>query len=153
MNNQSCSTADGKKCPIKCLIPLIAAFATLFGFQWVYHGIYMMPDYQATAALWRPEADMQNLWWVCIATKLVMAGVICCLYCCMAKSCPSQGKCVKKGAIFGFKIGLLLGAACFASYIWLPISLNMAIKWLVGDIIMGVLVGVVLALTCRICKK
>jgi len=155
MDNQSCSSngnCNGKK-GIKCLIPVVAVFAVIFVFQWLYHGTYMMPLYEATASMWRPEAEMQNMMWVCISTKLVMAMVISCLYCCMAKGAACGGKCPKTGAKFGLKIGLLLGAHDFASYMWLPVQMEIPLKWLVGDVIMGVLIGVVLALICQKCKK
>jgi hypothetical protein len=142
-----------KKGGIKCLIPLVAVFATIFVFEWLFHGVYMMPAYQATAEYWRPMEQMQGMMWVCILTKLIMAFAICCLFCMAAKGCESQGKCTKKGAKFGFKIGLLLGAQQFASYMWLPIEMDMAVKWFVGDVIMGVLIGIVLAYTMRVCNK
>jgi hypothetical protein len=148
MNGENC-----KKGGIKCLIPVAAVFATIFAFQWLYHGVYMMPAYQATASLWRPEAEMQDMMWVCIVTKLIMAFAICCLYCWVSKGCESEGKCTKKGAKFGFKIGLLLGAHDFASYMWLPVSMDIPLKWFVGDVLMGVLIGVVLAFVTRTCKK
>jgi hypothetical protein len=31
--------------------------------------------------------------------------------------------------------------------------MSMALKWLTGDILMGVIIGVVLAFVCRLCKK
>lgn len=146
--------AEGcKKMSVKCLIPIGAVFATIFVFEWLFHGVYMMPAYQATAEHWRPMEEMQQLWPICLLTKLIMAFAITYLYYWIAGSCPSQGKCIKKGAKFGFKIGLLLGAQQFASYIWLPIDMSMAVNWFVGNVIMGVLVGVVLAYCCRMCKK
>lgn len=148
MNGENC-----KKPTLKCFIPVAAVFATIFVFEWLFHGVYMMPAYQATASQWRPEAEMQGLWWVCILSKLIMAFAITCLYCWVAKGCESQGKCMKKGAKFGFKIGLLLGAQQFASYIWLPIDMSMAINWFVGNVIMGVLIGVVLAKVMSLCPK
>lgn len=148
MNSEKC-----KKGGIKCLIPFIAVFATIFIFEWLFHGVYMMPAYEATASQWRPMEEMQGMWWVCFGTKAIMAAVICCLFCWVAKGCESQGKCTKKGAKFGFKIGLLLGAQQFASYAWLPISLDMAVNWFIGNVIMGVLIGVVLAKVTSMCPK
>jgi hypothetical protein len=150
MNNENC-----KKPTLKCLVPVIAVFATIFVFEWLFHGVYMMPEYQATASHWRPMAEMQTpgMIAVCILTKLLMAAAICCLYCWVSKGCESQGKCTKKGAKFGFKIGLLLGAQQFASYIWLPITMDMAVKWFIGNVIMGVLIGVVLAKITSMCPK
>lgn len=154
-NDQSCSTGNGKcgKPGIKCLIPVAAVFAVLFGFQWAFHGVYMMPQYEATASLWRSKEEMQGMLWVCLTTKLLMAFAISCLYCCMAKGAACGGKCPKTGAKFGFKIGLLLGAHDYASYAWLPIPREIAINWFIGDVIMGVIIGVVLAYVCQICKK
>lgn len=148
MNNETC-----KKPTLKCMLPVAAVFATIFIFDWLFHGVYMMPSYEATASNWRSKEAMEGLWWVCIVTKLVTAGIITSLYCCVAKSCESQGACVKKGAKFGLKIGLLLGAQQFASYIWLPIDMGMAINWFVGNLILGVLIGVVLAKITGMCKK
>lgn len=145
--------AECKKMGVKCLIPLVAVFATIFLFEWLFHGVYMMPAYEATASQWRPEEEMQGLWPYCLITKLVMAAVICCLYCMVSKGCESQGRCYKKGAKFGFKIGLLLGVQQFSSYLWLPIELGMALNWLIGNIIMGVLIGLVLAFVTGFCKK
>lgn len=154
-DNKSCSTGQGecKKMGLKCLVPVAAVFVTIFIFEWLFHGVYMMPAYQATAEHWRPESEMQGLMWVCILTKLIMAFAITCLYCWIAKGSPCGGKCTKTGAKFGFKIGMLLGAQQFASYIWLPIEMDMAVKWFAGNVIMGVLIGIVLALVSRMCKK
>lgn len=149
-NNENCPSKKG----VKCLIPVAAVFVTIFAFQWLFHGVYMMPQYQATAGMWRPEGEMQQMMWVCIVSKLIMAFAITCLFCWIAQGCESQGKCPKKGAKFGFKIGLLLGAQQFASYAWLPIDMKMAVNWFIGDVLMGILIGVVLAFTCQMtCKK
>lgn len=153
-DHNTCSTGGGcnKGGMMKCLIPIATVFAVLFGFQWLYHGVYMMPIYEATASMWRSQEEMQNLMWVCIVTKLVIAAAVSCLYCCMAKGAACGGKCPKTGAKFGLKVGAILGAHDFASYAWLPISMDMAVKWAVGDVIMGVLIGVALAYVSRLCK-
>ncbi len=151
MNGQS--QGDCKKMSIKCLVPVLAVFATLFGFQWLFHGVYMMPQYEATSSLWRSQEAMQKLWPICLITKFIMAFAITCLYYWIAKKADCGGKCVKTGAKFGFKIGLLLGAHDFASYMWLPIPMNMAVSWFIGDVIMGIVIGIVLAYVCRMCNK
>lgn len=152
----SCSTEKGK-CPItgccmmKGLMVILLAFAALFAFDWVFHGKIMMDQYVATASMWRPEADMQNYWWVCVVTKLVTAVVFACLYCrfcgCADGVCP-----VKKGVKLGFKLGLLLGVASFSMYAWMPIPMNMALAWLAGDVVKGMFVGAVIGMVYK-CKK
>jgi len=141
-------------CPIKKVAILaIAAFATIFGFQWLYHGVYMMSDYQATAAMWRPEEQMKDFMHICMISKGLMALAASGLFCmAMKSSCGSP--CPVKGAKIGLLIGLLLGAASFSSYAWLPFeTMDIPLKWLAGDVLMGVIVGAVLGLVSRMCKK
>lgn len=147
---KSCSTG-GMCCPItgcpvkQVVISAVAVFAVIFGFNWLFHGIYMMPDYKATAALWRSEEEMQGMMHICLIQKGLMSLAIAGLFCWLGKNCGGIG-CPVKGAKFGLLIGLLLGASMFGSYMWLPIPLEMAVKWLLGDVVMGVLIGAVLGL-------
>lgn len=141
-------------CPIKKVVVLaVVAFATIFGFQWLYHGVYMMPDYLATASMWRPEAQMKEFMHICIISKGLMALAASGLFC-MAMKSSCGAPCPVKGAKIGLLIGLLLGAASFASYAWLPFETNtIPLKWLAGDVLMGILVGTALGLVSRMCKK
>lgn len=155
MNNNQCGAGGGncgKKNPLKMAVPVIAVFAILFVFDWLYHGQFMMPKYQATASVWRPMEEMQGFMWVCLLSKFLTAMVITCLYCCMAKGSECCGKCPKTGMKFGLAIGLLLGLQQWASVIWLPVPMEIPVYWLVGDIIKGVIIGVALAYLKAMCK-
>ncbi len=63
------------------------------------------------------------------------------------KHCP-----IKFGVCFGALIGLLMGVQCAGSYIWMPIPGELAVKWFIGDLVQGIVIGVVLALICH-CKQ
>ncbi len=154
----SCSTEKGK-CPItgccmmKGLMVIAAAFVALFAFEWVFHGQIMMDQYRATAAMWRPEAEMQNYWWVCVIRNLVTACIFACLYCRLCMNC-CEGACpVGKGIKLGAKLGLLLGVAAFGHYAWMPIPMNMALAWLAGETVKGMFVGAVIGMMFKCCKK
>ncbi len=160
MDNQDTAQCSTKKegckkgyCPIRCfLLPVLAVFAAIFAFEWVFHGVIMMPSYQATAALWRSHTDMQDLCYVSLIRQVVTALVVTCLFCWISKvksDCGTPCCPIQKGAKFGFKIGLLLGIGQFGSYVYLPIPLNMALAWLAGGVAEGVLMGVVLGTICR----
>lgn len=154
-NDPSCSNGKGKyeKMGLKCLVPVLVVFAVMFVFQWFYHGVYMMPQYEETKHLWRSQEEMQQLWTVNVSTMLLSAAVISCLYCCVAKGAACSGKCTKTGAKFGLKIGLLLGAHDYASYAWIPVPHSIAVQWFIGSVAMGVLIGVALAFVSRICNQ
>jgi hypothetical protein len=158
-NKECCNQSEGLCCPISgcpikhVVILAVTAFAVMFGLEWLFHGIYMMPDYEATASLWRSEAEMQGLFGFCMIRKGLMALAIAGLFGWAGKSCGGI-TCPVKGAKFGLLIGLLLGANDFGTYIWMPIPMDMAIKWLIGNTLIGVVLGAVLAVVCgKVCKK
>lgn len=160
MENKECSNkSEGMCCPISgcpvkhVLIAAVVAFAAMFGLEYLFHGIYMMPDYEATASLWRPESEMQGLFHICLIRKGLMALAIAGLFCWAGKSCGGIC-CPVKGAKFGLLIGLLLGANDFGTYLWMPIPLDLAVKWLIGNTLIGVVTGALLGLVCgKLCKK
>ena len=141
-------------CPIsKVLVATIVAFVVTMGFDWVFHGIYMKEAYEATADMWRPVEEMEKFFHFCLIYHAVLAFAVGGLYCWIAKSASCGGKCQKTGLRFGFFVGLIVGISHFSSYIWMPIPLDMAVKWLVGSVVWGLLLGLVLSLLCRMCCK
>lgn len=143
-------------CPIKnILIATVVTFIVTMAFDWLLHTQLMMADYTATAAMWRPEAEMNAMMGVCIFYHAVLSFGVAALYCFTSKSSSCGGACAVRGMKFGFLLGLILGISHFASYIWMPIPMDMAIKWLGGSIAWGVIIGYVLSLVSSkcCCKK
>lgn len=143
-------------CPVKhILIATVAVFAVTFAFDWLYHGVYLKDMYEATAAIWRPKAEMDAMMGVCLVYHAVLAFGVSALYCMMAKNCACGGGCPKTGMRFGLLLGLVIGIVHFSSYIWLPISMDLALRWLGGAVVWGVLTGYVLSLVKSkcCCKK
>lgn len=144
-------------CPIKhVLIATVVAMAVTYGFDFVYHGMVLKPDYEATKALWRPEAEMMSMMNICIVYHLVLAFGVSALYCLFSKNSACGGACSKTGIKFGLLLGLIVGIIHFSSYIWLPMPMDLAIKWLGGSLAWGVLVGYALSIVaskCCACKK
>lgn len=149
-NDKTGMTCPITGCPIKqILITTLVVGIVTFIFDWVFHGMLLRPDYEATAALWRPEAEMQGMMSYCIFYHVVLAFGVSALYCYFAKNKDCQGKCPNTGMKFGFLVGLMLGISHFASYIWMPIPLELAVKWLVGNIVWGLVIGYVLSMLCK----
>lgn len=56
---------------------IIATFLFIFGYDFVFHGLYMGEAYAATASLWRPEADMpQYMLHMSIGQALIALGIV-----------------------------------------------------------------------------
>jgi hypothetical protein len=155
----TCGTGEGMTCPLsgcpvkKVFVTTLVIFAVLFGFEWLFHGVFMKPAYEATASLWRPEEEMMSMMHICIIRKFFMALAIASLYgfaCKNNASCDTS--CNKTGLRFGLMIGILMAANEFGVYAYLPIPLDMAISWALGWLILGTLIGLTLAFLSRCCK-
>ncbi len=157
MNNESgtCST-KANSCSMKscnwtqCIVSVIVAFVVIWLFEWVFHGILLMPMYQETAALWRPYEQMADYIHISLIRVLVIAMIFAKFY---KYACQSSGSCYCAGIGIGLKLGTLIGIIQFGSYAYMAIPLTLAIYWLVGNIVMGVLVGLALAATCKLCNR
>lgn len=153
-NNQGGMTCPITGCPIKkVLIATVVAGLVTFVYDWFVHGVLLKADYAATAALWRPMADMEAMWQVCVIYHVVLAFGVAGLYCFMGQKSDCGGSCTKMGATFGLLLGLIMGITHFSSYIWLPMPLGLALKWLAAGVIWGVLIGFVLSRFCTTCAK
>ncbi len=150
--NGMCCPVTG--CPAKyVLMATIATFILIFLFEWLFHGILMMPDYEATAELWRDEQGMRELFHFSLISQFLRAMAIASLFCWITKNdCDSLS--IATGVKIGLLIGLLSGAGMLGSYAYTPIPLDMAIKWFIGEIVLGVIIGAMLAgAACCVCKK
>lgn len=142
-------------CPVKhVLLAFLVVFIISFGFDFIFHGMFMKPHYEATAALWRPEAEMQDMMALCLLYHAVFSLGVASLYCLLGKCSPCGGKCPKTGLKFGILLGLILGIDDFAGYIWLPLpDMNIPLYWLAGRIVWGAAVGFALSCACCMMKK
>jgi Na+/H+ antiporter NhaC len=120
----------------------IAAFVFIFFFGFVWHGMLMKSAYMDTSALWRPEADFNNHFWILILGHAVLAFAFTGLYVCkVGVNSASTG--FGYGIVFGiFNWGIVL-----IRYAVEPLTTQILCMWLVGDIIsfaiMGAIVGAI----------
>jgi hypothetical protein len=156
-STSACATKNGC-CPKKWLMTGLVAFVVTFVYDWFVHGNLLMDQYSATAALWRPEAEMNAMFSYCIGKHALEALVFAALFlgwkchqtfgACFTSLCP-----VRKGFCFGATVGLLLGINSAAAYIYMPIPQSLAIAWLIAETVKWGAVGAILALFCSRCNK
>jgi len=163
-NNTGCPI---KGCIGKLLCTAVVVFIILFIMGYLIHHVWLMPIYQATASLWRHMDQMKDMMPLMLGYYAALSIVIAALFCKVKKGkmaviaaegseaeCKIAGKnCpIKFGICFGAIIGLFMGVLHAGSYIWTPIPSELAIKWFIGDLVQGIVIGVVLALLCH-CKN
>jgi hypothetical protein len=127
----------------------LAVFATVFAFDGFYHGMLLKSAYEATASLWRPEAEMEQMFMWCLAMHAAVAFLFVWLF-----TRNYEGKGIGEGIRFGLPLGALLGVLNAGAYIYMPIPESLALAWLVGGILRGVVMGIVCALVYGyLCRK
>jgi hypothetical protein len=107
----------------------------------------MKGAYEATAAVWRPMAEMHSMMWTMWVLYLISAVVLPHLY---AKGYEADKGAVGQGVRFGGLIGLLMASGMsLGTYFMVAIPASMAVSWFVAGMIQNVLVGIAIALIVK----
>lgn len=123
----------------RAFLAFITGVVYVSGFGFLYHHRVLESLYAQTPDLWRPAEEMAKIGnWMFLATAVIVFAFLS-LYSCHAK-CASKKPC---GIKFGLMAGLVMAAVYAGSYIYLPISENLAIAWVIGGVIEGVGLGII----------
>ncbi|MCI5060309.1 MAG: hypothetical protein MRY79_04470 [Alphaproteobacteria bacterium] len=122
-------------------LSVIAGFVFIFAYEFLVHGILLLPTYETTPHLWRAPEEMGDYSIFMFAMQFLMSAVLCFIF---TRNFEDKG--IGEGARFGAMMGLLLGLAMFASYAWMPISIGLALGWLVTTFVEIVILGVIFSL-------
>ncbi len=127
----------------KAIVAGIAVFVLWSVLDFIIHGLILKPSYEATAALWRPMAEMKlGLLYLSV---LIAAFAFSSIYGWLVGE-KSIGRGLRYGLLFGIAMGVGMG---YGTYSVMPIPYKMALTWFLGSIIEGVLGGFLLGLIIR----
>ena len=122
------------------LLASLAVFAVIAALEFLIHGVLLQDLYKQTAAVWRPEAEMQKMMWLFWVGMLVFAPFFALIYVKgYEKGKPGLGQ--------GFRFGLYVGAMLcvmnsFGWYVLLPIPLALAFYWFLSILVEFIAAGV-----------
>lgn len=134
--------------------PVLIAGAVTAVFTWAYdfavHGHLLKEKYEATARMWRSEAQMQELLSWCVVYHVFMAVIFAAGYWCWREkaklgkvgsdNCP-----YRKSLGFGLWVGLLLAAPQLMTYVWLPLeTTELPVAWAASELVKWTLAGALL---------
>lgn len=137
-------------CPItgvclkRFLITVMAGFIFAYAYDWAVNAYLLMDLYDRTPQLWRSDAEMQETIWVFWIYHLLLVWVTAFLF-----TRNYEGKGAGEGLRFGLMIGIIFGLEMAVSYTYLPISGTLALAWFAVNLIKGIGLGVIYALTYR----
>ena len=116
------------------ILAIIAVFIAWSALDFVIHGVLLKETYEATAHLWRTMQDTNMMLMHAITLALAVFFVL--LYhLCVSEKSVSMG--LKLGVLFGVAAGIMAASA----YVYMPISLTLAIDWFVGTLVKFVVAG------------
>lgn len=125
----------------RLLLAIVVGFLIIFGTDYLIHGVWLMPDYDATKSLWRPDAEMQThfLW-------MLLAQFLCAATFAIVWAKGFAGRCVGMGIIFGLVMGMFQQVWAIVNYVVIPMPGALATKWYFSGLAQAILLGIVVAL-------
>ena len=128
----------------RLILAILIGWAVIFGTDILVHHFALMPDYEATKSIWRPESEMgSRIYWMFVAQFLGVATFV------IIWAKGFAGGSAGTGAIFGLLMGLFQAGWVLMNYVLFPLPGNLAVKWFGSGIVQTVLLGVVTALVYR----
>lgn len=122
------------------LLASAAVFVVIFILEMVIHGILLADIYQQTAAVWRPQAEMEaNMWYMWLG-YLILAPVFTYIY---VRGYEAGKDGLAQGLRYGVIVGILLSIP--QSLIWyavLPIPGALALYWAAAGMVEVIAAGV-----------
>jgi hypothetical protein len=111
----------------------------------IFHGVFLKGIYEATAAIWRPYAEMSKLTPYGWISTLITSFILVYIY---HRGYEGKGSALAEGLRFGFVIGLFTAVPMAVwSYIIIPMPFNLACYWfgigMADMIVAGALIGLI----------
>lgn len=121
------------------LITIVVAFVAIQVMDFLVHGVWLKPVYEATKSLWRSEADMQSMMPIMLLGHLLTAGAFTLIYA-AAVAEKQRLSCTLK---YASTMGLFAGAGQLMMYAVQPYPGSLVVKWIVAGIIEAIILGVI----------
>ena len=119
---------------VRTIVAIVAVFVGWEAVDFVVHGVLLKETYAATAALWRPEAEMKM--GVMLLAVFLAALAFVGIYQRIARD-----KGLVKGLEYGLWFGFAAGSMAYGTYAVMPIPYNMALTWFLASLAHGLLGG------------
>ena len=126
----------------KILIAFIVVYIVGMIYNYLVHGMLLAGSYQALDSVWRPQADMQKLMWVNFITGTFISFFLVYIF---VKGYEGRG--IMEGVRYGIVMWAFVSIPMsFGQYMVYPLPYSLIWKWLISDLIIFVITGVILAL-------
>jgi len=128
------------------IFAMIAGFVVQLAGLFAIHGVWLKEDYVDTAATWRTlEAQQARVWAMILSTAVYIVGAVL-IY--------ARGREAKNWIGQGVRFGILLALVSvvygsLSGWVILPVPHQLVVKWMVGESLLAVTLGLVIARICQ----
>ncbi len=122
-------------------IGFVVVYLVMQVLGYVIHEVMMGDTYEKLAAIFRPEAEMQSMMWIMMASSALMMLMFCYIF-----TRGHEGKGIAEGVRYGVFIGLLMaGPIAIDPHVIFPVPGNVAMIWLISSIASLTIAGAIFA--------
>jgi hypothetical protein len=125
----------------KFIIAWIVVFVAWFLGSFVVHGVLLRPDYVQLSSLFRNDADQQQLFPLMMFAHVILSGAFVWIYARGVEAKPW----LAQGLRFGVAVALLTVPIYLIYFVVQPMPLAVAIKQMVFDGVLMVILGAIVA--------
>lgn len=125
----------------RLFLSIVVGFVYIIGSDYVVNALWLSAEYKLSAALWRPEADIERRLLVMLVAQLLCSVAFMYIW---AKT-GWRRRSIADGAVFGFWMGVFQQVMSIMIYVVLPIPRELALKWFLVGVLQAVLLGALAA--------
>lgn len=119
-------------------IGALVVFVIIGVFGYIIHGLLLSAEYEATASLWRPMAEMKM--WIFYVGYVFIAYFFTLVF-----SKGYEGKGLMEGVRYGTYIAMIVSLpAAYGMYGMMEVPYSLALKWFLGGWVEFILCGIAL---------
>ena len=119
-------------------LSVFAGFIFVFIYEFIVHGILLIPTYDQTPSLWRSVEDMQNYIPFSTIIQLMTTAILAYIF-----TLNYEAKGLVEGLRFGVIFGLIFGLYAASPISWMPISAALAFYWFIATFVKTVILGLI----------
>ena len=130
----------------KAIVGMFAGFCVQLVGLVLIHSVWLKQDYVNTAATWRPLPAQQARIWAMLLGILIYVVAAVLIYLRGVESKPWVGQ----GVRFGILLALVVVVyGSLSGWVILPIPHALVVKWIIGESLLSVVFGLVVAAICQ----
>jgi hypothetical protein len=130
----------------KLVIAIVAAYVVLMGTNYLIHGVWLTPDYDAIPLSHRNAEQIMNRFWAMALGQFFFAAMFAYIYTLGRENKPWIAQGIRYGIIMTFMTVIPYSLSEYVVYI---VPHMLVVKWMVAGGIQLIILGLIVAAICK----